>query len=582
MGRLLIFVHYNKYNQLSDYIVYLIEKMKVVSDRIIFVSNSSLSKINIEILKKHCDKIMQRENIGYDFGAWKDALTEEGWDFLVKYDSITLMNDSCFGPLTIMEKIYYEMEARKVDFWGITELKARKNGMPGTNTYLPRHIQSYFLCFQRNAILNPAFIRFWQDVEYFTDINNVIREYETQLTGLLAKSGLKYSVYATMQESEQANVDLALVRPDILLRKGGPLIKIKSILAFENPKYLIELIRELSDYPTILIESHITRTFIPNVSLKIFNKTIVDCTIDGTVNYFNNCKVAIHIHVSCLDIFKSIIIKLIDKSEYIDLYISTDMEDKKNEILKIMQRYNFNKVFVDYCICKYEGMNVFTWLSFSNKLKEYDLVGHLYTGKSCNVDGMDGEAWHNQVFETLINSVYKIVELFAVKPDMGILIYDVPFYFKSKVQHLWEGLGEYADMLWVKMKCNKEFDSLHVQSPIIPYSSMFWYRPRALNPLFELNLNANCYSFDKNISSEIIAKVVEKLLVYISWNEGFDYRIMLNLGTIKSNYELMEHALNIDNRIDALYATTTWKIGRLIINIPAKVMRYIKRIINIM
>ena len=144
MKRLLIFVHYNQYNNLSTYVLNLLEEVSHLYEKIIFVSNSVLSNQHILLLNKLCKKVIQRENIGFDFGAWRDALLEEKWENLEEYDSITLMNDTCFGPLFNLENVYKAMEEKDVDFWGISNHKRTDSGMPGTNESVPEHIKSYF------------------------------------------------------------------------------------------------------------------------------------------------------------------------------------------------------------------------------------------------------------------------------------------------------------------------------------------------------------------------------------------------------------------------------------------------------
>lgn len=101
MKRLLIYVHFNKYDHISRHVFYQIEHMRPLFEKLIFISNSQLSLSEVEKLrdKKLIDEFIQRENTGYDFGAWHDGMALVGFDKLKEYDSITVMNDTCFGPL---------------------------------------------------------------------------------------------------------------------------------------------------------------------------------------------------------------------------------------------------------------------------------------------------------------------------------------------------------------------------------------------------------------------------------------------------------------------------------------------------
>ncbi|MDR0527241.1 MAG: hypothetical protein LBG79_05450 [Spirochaetaceae bacterium] len=293
MKRILFFVHYNKYNGLSDYVVYLLEHIKHIYSRVVFISNSPLSAEQQKKIAPFYDDIILRENKGFDFGAWKDALLREGWDTLAQYDSVTLMNDTCFGPFFDMGTVYEGMEKRDVDFWGITICEASKTGMPITGGAIPEHIQSYFLCFNNTAIISPVFQNFWQNVQYLESVDKIIELYETQLTQTLAKSGLTYCAFTppppTCSDSENLNRhrNIMIENPDFVIKNKAPFVKIKAFIHFPHPKYILDLIEERTDYPVNLIHDYVTEMLDPNISIKVCDKLIpvannnVKCAFSG-------------------------------------------------------------------------------------------------------------------------------------------------------------------------------------------------------------------------------------------------------------------------------------------------------------
>ena len=63
-----------------------------------------------------------------------------------QYDSVTVMNDTCFGPLWDMAPIYDNYESNpNVDFWGMTNHQGIKAG----DIYIHEHLQSYFISFKK-------------------------------------------------------------------------------------------------------------------------------------------------------------------------------------------------------------------------------------------------------------------------------------------------------------------------------------------------------------------------------------------------------------------------------------------------
>ncbi|HEM5155487.1 TPA: alpha-L-Rha alpha-1,3-L-rhamnosyltransferase, partial [Streptococcus suis] len=114
---------------------------------------------------------------GYDFAAWKDGLEFEGLDNLDNYDSVTVMNDTCFGPLWDLSTYYekYELDV-SIDFWGMTNHAEVK----GHNLYIAEHLQSYFISFKKRLVASSVFKEFWKSIVSHKDVQKVIDEYETQ------------------------------------------------------------------------------------------------------------------------------------------------------------------------------------------------------------------------------------------------------------------------------------------------------------------------------------------------------------------------------------------------------------------
>ena len=321
MNRILYFVHYNKYNSLSDHVIYLLENIRTLYTRIVVISNSPLSETQRNKLSLFCDEIRLRENKGFDFGAWKDALLADGWEKLSQYDNITLMNDTCFGPLFDLESIYFNMEQKNIDFWGLTNYKNDKFGMPGTNGPVPEHIQSYFICFKENVVASNSFKIFWHSIKYENDIIKIIQKYEIRLTQILIKDGFKYSVFLDAISLSNARFDLTFVRPDLCLNFKIPFIKIKSFTFFPHPKYIITFIKEKANYPVSLIFDYLNQVYDPETTLFIQNKLLY--SNEKNINVIHKTKVAIHLHSYYPNVLDNYIPFLNNVNIGYDLYITT-------------------------------------------------------------------------------------------------------------------------------------------------------------------------------------------------------------------------------------------------------------------
>lgn len=266
--RVLIYVHYNSNDDLSEYVIYQLEKLEAFYEKIVILSNSKLTDLSRSKLERYADIVIQRANNGFDFAAWRDGIRAIGWEALGTYDELTLMNDTCFGPIRDMSTIYKQFNKMvEVDFWGITNHREEPNGMPGTISEqkplgdpIPKYIQTYFVVFKNRVIESEIFQNFWNTVEDCSDIKHAIAYYETQLTRVLEDSGFKNSVLVEAKDIEMPTYapfhNVCLWTPEILLPLS-PFIKRK---AFVRNKYASQLILpgfEKINYPIRYITEYI-------------------------------------------------------------------------------------------------------------------------------------------------------------------------------------------------------------------------------------------------------------------------------------------------------------------------------------
>ena len=265
MKRLLLYVHFNKYNKISEHVYYQLEHMHPLFSKVIFISNSQLDEGEVGKLRQSqlIDAFIQRENIGYDFAAWHDGMAFEGFENLKAYDSVTAMNDTCFGPLWDMAPVYDKYESdEKVDFWGMTNHRAIDAG----HIYIDEHLQSYFMSFKKSIVISEVFQEFWKSVEAYTDVQKVIDNYETKYTKRFVDAGFRYaSVLNTVPIADNFfHSNFTIHYPHVLLDNHVPFIKIKTFDLIQHlAPYLLKEIEKVSNYPTKLILDHMSDISLP-------------------------------------------------------------------------------------------------------------------------------------------------------------------------------------------------------------------------------------------------------------------------------------------------------------------------------
>jgi rhamnosyltransferase len=560
MKRILFFVHYNKYNGLADYVTYLLEHIKHIYSRVVFISNSPLSAKQQKKLAPFCGDIILRENKGFDFGAWKDALLREDWGTLNQYDSVTLMNDTCFGPLFDMEDVYEDMEKRTVDFWGITN--NGKNSKNLIKSKLPEHIQSYFLCFGKKVIASKMFQCFWNNIKYFNNVKSIIHKYEIPLTGILSKAGYSYSVVFDTTKYFNGNDIIAYSQPDMVIKNNVPFLKIKSFIYYKHQHYVIDFIQNKTNYPIKLINNYVTEFFNPNLSLQICDKIIPAKEI---VNTISAIKIAIHIHVDNLDVFKKYIQYLDVMPADFDLFITTDFKEEENQILASLKNTNAEEKIKGIISIENREKNISAWPSIAPVLAQYDIAGYFHAQENFI------DEWLQDTFELLLKPVNSIINAFQNNHNLGIVIPEIPYHLFPLIPYNETQIYPMLNYLWKKMNCKKDIDFSSLKTIIMSYSTMFWYRPAALNSLFKMHLAKNDFSPEFLADDYSIMHCVECLPVYAAWNAGYDYRIMVFSSPKTSRF--------IDNMIISEYASTrftrTYRAGEFVLAFPKFIKKFL-------
>ena len=527
MKRLLLYVHFNKYNRVSSHVYYQLTKMRPLFSKVVFISNSSINEQDYHkiVELRLMDQFIQRENIGFDFAAWRDGMTAVGFEELATYDSVTIMNDTCFGPLWDIKDYYLEYESDdSVDFWGLTNNRATPKSRYTQG--LREHIQSYFITFKKSVIVSPEFKNFWENVKNYTNVQDVIDNYETQVTTKFLDAGFKYKViFNTVNEdaSHMLHADFSFYHPTAILSHRVPFIKVKAIDNNQHiTPYLLDEIAKQSDYPVDLIVSHMSEINFPDFKYLLARKYVQTAAPVS----LSDKKIAVHLHVFYVDLLEDFLGAFKNFHFAYDLFITTDNDTKKSEIEAILNQNAKNaRIFVTGNI----GRDVLPMLKLKEYLSEYDYIGHFHTKKSKEADFWAGESWRNELIDMLIKPADNILANFA-NDKLGLVIADIPTFFRyNKIVDAWNEhlIAPEMNDLWQKMGMTKTIDFNNFHTFVMSYGTFVWFKYDALKPLFELNLTDNDVPAEP-LPQNSILHAIERLLVYIVWNEHYDFRISKN------------------------------------------------------
>ena len=497
MKRLLLYVHYNKYDELSGHVLYQLEQLRLLFSKLIVISNSQLTESATLTLKElGIDEVIQRENLGFDFAAWRDGMAHVGFEHLTDFDSVTLMNDTCFGPLWDITDIVEEFEKRpNVDFWGMTNFRKTK--------YFDEHLQSYFMFFKKHVVASEAFQKFWTSIKTFTDVQDVIDNYETRVTSVLLEAGYRYdAVFNTIAEEagDLIHPDFSYYRPISTLEHKVPFIKLKAFTDNEKKgRLLLDYLANLSTYPVALIKSHLNSYHSPD-SLVILDEKIIESSFKSFSKH--EYRMAIHVHISDLERLKVFFDSKLSAFYYFTLSGHLDKNQVENNLLNSFDKDRFQIVSQKF------DNHYHALVSLASQLSEYDFIGHFHTADFGNEGKLVDEATRLALIDMLLDEE-KVSSIFADFPEVGLVFADL-----SKELYWTDAIGTLNQNQAAKLdnECQKTIkNSLHV------FQGSMWLSKDFLEKII-LKDKRIFYNSDENS--------LPYLFYRKAWDVGIDYRII--------------------------------------------------------
>lgn len=257
MKRMAIFVFYDFEGIVGEYVKYLVSSLKAITEKTIIVSNGSLSKRAKQELEVFTEYIYERDNKGFDAGAYKDVFTtylcDESFD---QWDEVILLNDTFYGPVYPWQEVFEKMDSQDVDFWGMTKQECYK--WPD-GTILSSHIQTYFLVIRKKILLSDSFYKFWEQMKYPENHSDAVMNFEVKFTSYFSKKGFKYAVYTDVSESDflinKSELTYEYYVTELLSITKMPLVKRSALVLdhFEKAQAALEYISSHTAYDVNLI-----------------------------------------------------------------------------------------------------------------------------------------------------------------------------------------------------------------------------------------------------------------------------------------------------------------------------------------
>lgn len=235
--------------------LYMIDQLRKAGISPIVVSNLPLSPEAVDSIRPHVSLIIERPNIGYDFGGYRDGILEIA-PRLPNLDRLWIVNDSVW--LMPQTTSWFE-QARKLDkdlvaatsnfailrksLFGARRVNASDYLSISWN-HNPRnpnfHYASYALGIGPAILKDDGFLTYWKMLEIRNDKKHTVRRGEIGLTQWVLKHGYSHAATHDIHDLDREltklpNAVLDMAAQELVIFKGSRLAGIKHHVLSTDP-----------------------------------------------------------------------------------------------------------------------------------------------------------------------------------------------------------------------------------------------------------------------------------------------------------------------------------------------------------
>ena len=207
-GRYCIFVLYSPNGVLQNNVVNALDAMRSNGINILACLNAPFSQAANELLAEKAHKIISRNNIGYDFGAYKDCVKYVKESF-PNAEKVLILNDSIFFIENRLSQFFAEM------FSDYDAVAAFENW--GDNA--GNHFQSFAVTISNEVFFSGAFQTFWNEYLPVSSRLHAIEEGEKKLSDAILKTAKNSMVLYTCAKlaAQLGDLDNEIVCADLVV-----------------------------------------------------------------------------------------------------------------------------------------------------------------------------------------------------------------------------------------------------------------------------------------------------------------------------------------------------------------------------
>lgn len=439
-NRALIFFFYDGDGVVDDYVIYNLKGFRPYSKNIIFVCNGCMTQESREKLVPHVDKLIVRENKGFDGWAYKTGIDDIGWEALSEYDELIMTNHTVMGPVDSYQEMFHKMDQQELDFWGVTKNYAIDYDFTATfkDGHIPEHIQSHFIAVRRSLFDAECFHRYWDEFPAINSYGDAIGKHEALFTKHFADMGYAWQVYVNTDDIKEMCDYPLLNMPVEMMKRGCPFFKRRSFF-HEYSHYLeqaigtaaeelLNYLQENTKYDTNMVWDNILRTCNMEDINQCLHLNYVVASDKSDANLLGQIgqkrKVALLMHLYFEDLFDEMYKYASSMPEFADVYITVGDPYKKKVLEEKFAALPVRKLEV--ILVDNRGRDVSAGLIVGRQLvKQYDYICFAHDKKTKQLkNGLAGQGFADRCLNNILlnrHVVANILQLFEEHGRLGML-----------------------------------------------------------------------------------------------------------------------------------------------------------------
>lgn len=555
MRRAVFFLVYDRDGHVGDHVTHHLRALRPHADAIHVVSNAPLATSGRAELEAVADSVWERENTGFDVGAYRAVLERHGRS-VADFDEIVLMNYTFYGPIGSYDQLFARMDSADVDFWGVTD-HAEVVPNPYTDQgSMPRHIQSHWIAVRRRMATSEAWREYWSTMPVIDSYAASIIHHESRFTQWFEERGFRSE--AAFPAAAYGETHPIFDVPTTLLDDGLPIVKRR--LFFHDPLYhdtMAVMPRDVEDrmvaagYPMDLVYRDQARTAQPRDLATNLATLEIMPDVDASDIDVSGLRIGVLAHLFYDDMLGEILERASTLPEGWTLIATTDTEEKRSRMVAALEAAGRSGDDVRV-VASNRGRDVSAFLLGCRDVllsDRFDVIVKLHSKRSPQNGAGPAAHFKEHLFGNLLgtpgSSAYarNLLRLFVQRPDLGMVLPPMIHQGLPTMGRGWFANREPAMRLAERLGIRVPFDTL---SPLATYGSMFIARPQALRLLAEADPALAWEEFPTEAGYEDggLPHALERLFAYAVLGAGLQVRTVMTTRNAAVSYQRLEYKLD--------------------------------------